>query len=76
MDNTVDMLFSLIEITIFFSGKSELIVNSSIPIEGVRPLLVDDLDVDKEGNIYWSDASSVSPLSNSVIDLLAGPSGR
>ena len=39
-------------------------------------MLPDDLDVDKDGNIYWSDASSVSHLADSMTEIMSDPSGR
>lgn len=60
----------------FLSGEKESLFDIKQEIEGAVPMLPDDLDIDKDGNIYWSDASSVSQLSDSMIEVLSDPSGR
>ena len=59
-----------------FSGKKEKIIDTSVEIEGAVPLIPDDLDIDEDGNIYWSDASSVGDLSDGMVEMLSDPSGR
>lgn len=66
----------LTEIYCFSSGEKESLFDIKQEIEGAVPMLPDDLDIDKDGNIYWSDASSVSHLTDSVIEVLSDPSGR
>lgn len=61
---------------LFLSGEKESLFDIKQEIEGAVPMLPDDLDIDKDGNIYWSDASSVSQLSDSMIEVLSDPSGR
>jgi len=46
------------------------------PIEGKLPKFPDDIDVGKDGSIYWSDASTNADIGNLVIELLGHPSGR
>ncbi|XP_076762389.1 adipocyte plasma membrane-associated protein Hemomucin [Xylocopa sonorina] len=51
------------------------IVNSSIPIDGKIPKIVNALDVAKNGDIYWSYSSSEFPLHKGTYVFLANPSG-
>jgi sugar lactone lactonase YvrE len=37
---------------------------------------IDDLDVDKDGIIYFSDASSRSNIHSLILEVLGGPTGR
>ncbi len=63
-------------ITCFPSGEKESLFDIKQEIDGAVALIPDDLDIDKEGNIYWSDASTVSCLSDAMIEVLSDPSGR
>jgi len=36
----------------------------------------DDLDVAKDGAIYWSDASTIADAPNLILEAMAGPTGR
>uniref|UniRef100_A0A0P4WRE4 Strictosidine synthase conserved region domain-containing protein n=1 Tax=Scylla olivacea TaxID=85551 RepID=A0A0P4WRE4_SCYOL len=58
------------------TGDKESLFNITEEIDGAAPMLPDDLDVDKDGNIYWSDASSVSHLCDSMTEMMSDPSGR
>ncbi|KAF2347835.1 Strictosidine synthase conserved region [Trinorchestia longiramus] len=58
------------------TGLKEQLVDAQIPINGKRPMLIDDLDEDSEGNIFFSDASTIAHLSEGTLELLAGPTGR
>lgn len=58
------------------SGDKESLFNVTEEIDGAAPMLPDDLDVDKDGNIYWSDASTVSHLCDSMTEMMSDPSGR
>ncbi|KAK7082339.1 hypothetical protein SK128_004053 [Halocaridina rubra] len=58
------------------TGEKERLVDTAVPIDGVLAKLPDDLDIDEEGNIYWSDASTVSDLSDGFIEMSSDPSGR
>lgn len=57
-------------------GKKKRLVNPKVPIEGTKPLLIDDLDCDDDGNIYWSDGSTNAPLKHGIIEFASDPSGR
>jgi sugar lactone lactonase YvrE len=57
-------------------GSVEQIVSMMKKIEGKKPMFPDDLDVAKDGTIYWSDASTSSNPRNLVEEALAGPTGR
>ena len=57
-------------------GKKERLLDPSLPIDGALPLLIDDLDEDAEGNIFWSDASTIGSLYEIMKEMLGGPSGR
>ncbi|XP_076055765.1 uncharacterized protein LOC143033951 isoform X2 [Oratosquilla oratoria] len=58
------------------TGEKELLVDPSKEIAGRVPRLIDDLDEDDEGNIYWSDASTISNLSDSLLEYLSDGTGR
>lgn len=58
------------------TGEKERLFDPTLAIEGAVAKIPDDLDIDEEGNIYWSDASSVSDLSDAFIEMLSDPSGR
>lgn len=59
-----------------FLGSVETLVNSTLPIDGKVPLIPNDLDIAKDGTIYWSDSSVNAHLQDSVIEFLGEPSGR
>ena len=58
------------------TGTKTRLLDPTVPINGVIPRLIDDLDEDTEGNIYWTDASTIGDLSEGLVEFLAGPSGR
>ncbi|KAG0694579.1 Adipocyte plasma membrane-associated protein [Chionoecetes opilio] len=58
------------------TGEKEALFDITEEIDGAVARLADDLDVDKHGNIYWSDASTVSSLCGSLVEVLSDPSGR
>nr|XP_027224967.1 adipocyte plasma membrane-associated protein-like [Penaeus vannamei]XP_027224968.1 adipocyte plasma membrane-associated protein-like [Penaeus vannamei]XP_027224969.1 adipocyte plasma membrane-associated protein-like [Penaeus vannamei]XP_027224971.1 adipocyte plasma membrane-associated protein-like [Penaeus vannamei]XP_027224972.1 adipocyte plasma membrane-associated protein-like [Penaeus vannamei] len=58
------------------TGEKERLFDPLEEIDGVAPKLLDDLDIDSEGNIYWSDASISADLSDGIIEMLSDPSGR
>ncbi|XP_068218150.1 adipocyte plasma membrane-associated protein-like [Palaemon carinicauda] len=58
------------------TGKKESLFDIKQEIDGAVPKIPDDLDIDEDGNIYWSDASSVVDLSNGIVEMLSDPSGR
>ncbi|KAK4312704.1 hypothetical protein Pmani_015889 [Petrolisthes manimaculis] len=58
------------------TGENESLFDISKEIEGEVALLTDDLDVDSDGYIYWSDASANANLDKALIELFASPSGR
>ena len=60
----------------FILGEKERLVDPAEAISGAAPRLIDDLDEDREGNIYWSDASALVTLEEGLIEGLAGGSGR
>lgn len=47
-----------------------------VPIEGKLIKFADDLDIGKDGTIYFSDASTNVDPSLMVLELLGAPSGR
>lgn len=59
-----------------YAGVTEVIVDMSEPIDGKRPLVPEDLDITKDGTIYWTDGSTVSPMGNFPVDGFIKPSGR
>ncbi|KAJ8664644.1 hypothetical protein QAD02_006306 [Eretmocerus hayati] len=58
------------------SQKFEIIEDSERPIEGKTPKLFNSLDIDSNGNIYWTDFSSDFSLKDIFFAMLADPSGR
>lgn len=60
----------------YISGEKERLFDPLEEIDGAPPKLLDDLDIDSEGNIYWSDASINADLSDGIIEMLSDPSGR
>lgn len=58
------------------SGAYERVVPMDVPIDGKLIKFADDLDIDKDGNIYFSDASTNVDPSLMVLELLGPPSGR
>lgn len=52
------------------------IVNSSVPINGKIPKLINALDIAKNGDIYWTDSSTDFYLHDGSYTFLANPSGR
>ncbi|KZC11288.1 PREDICTED: adipocyte plasma membrane-associated protein [Dufourea novaeangliae] len=52
------------------------IVNSSVPIDGKAPRIVNSLDIAKNGDIYWTDSSTEFSLHDGAYTFLANPSGR
>lgn len=45
-------------------------------VDGDLPGFPNDLDIDKSGNIYWSDSSTICGIDDLSLEALAGPSGR
>ncbi|KAK8750353.1 hypothetical protein OTU49_014787 [Cherax quadricarinatus] len=58
------------------TGEKEQLFDISQEIDGAVPKILDDIDVDAEGNIYWSDASTVCTLEDGLVEFLSDPSGR
>ncbi|CAK9822315.1 Adipocyte plasma membrane-associated protein Hemomucin [Anthophora retusa] len=52
------------------------IVNSSEPIDGKIPKVVNSLDIAKNGDIYWTDSSTDFRLHDGAYTFLANPTGR
>ncbi|KAG4075038.1 hypothetical protein HA402_014437 [Bradysia odoriphaga] len=58
------------------TGAYEQVVPMDIPIDGKLIKFADDLDIDKDGRIYFSDASTNVDPSLMILELLGPPSGR
>lgn len=58
------------------SGKYKKIIDTSKPIAGKVPLLVNSLDVTENGDIYWTVSSTDFSLYDGIYTALADPSGR
>ncbi|KAB7502672.1 Adipocyte plasma membrane-associated protein, partial [Armadillidium nasatum] len=58
------------------TGKKVRLVDPDVPIGGLKPKVIDDLDIDSDGNIYWSDASTQIYLEDGLVELISQPSGR
>lgn len=59
-----------------YTGTIETLTSIDEVIDGKKVMFPDDLDVDKEGNIYWSDGSTNGALHSSMIEFMGEPSGR
>ncbi|CAL8111724.1 unnamed protein product [Orchesella dallaii] len=57
-------------------GKVETLVSSNDTIDGKLPMNPNDLDIAKDGSIYWSDSSTHSYLQDAIDEFLGEPSGR
>lgn len=58
------------------TGAYERVVPMDTPIDGKLIKFADDLDIDKDGKIYFSDASTNVDPSLMILELLGSPSGR
>jgi len=58
------------------TGKVETLASIGGIIDGKKVMFPDDLDIDKEGNIYWSDVSANADMHSMVVEMLGEPSGR
>jgi len=52
------------------------LISSNDTIDGKLPMNPNDLDIAKDGGIYWSDSSTHSYLQDAVDEFLGEPSGR
>jgi len=57
-------------------GAVETLVSSNNTINGKKPMNPNDLDIAKDGTIYWSDSSTNVWLQDALIELMSEPSGR
>lgn len=58
------------------TGEKECLVSSDEVINGKPFRFPDDIDIDDEGNIYWSDASTIADFSDGLLEFLSDPTGR
>ncbi|CAL4122050.1 unnamed protein product, partial [Meganyctiphanes norvegica] len=58
------------------SGEKECLVSPDQDIENEPFKFANDLDIDSDGNIYWSDSSSIADLANGNVVVGADPTGR
>ncbi|KAK3858418.1 hypothetical protein Pcinc_035392 [Petrolisthes cinctipes] len=58
------------------TGEKEALFDINEEIEGEAAMLTDDLDEDRDGYIYWSDATAHAHLDKSLIEVFTSPSGR
>ncbi|OXA61030.1 Adipocyte plasma membrane-associated protein [Folsomia candida] len=58
------------------AGSVETLASCDVEIDGKRPLYPDDLDVGKDGSVYWSDASTVADVQNTLFEFLGSGTGR
>ncbi|CAL4156078.1 unnamed protein product, partial [Meganyctiphanes norvegica] len=58
------------------TGDKETLVGPNEPIDGKVWRLPNDLDIDNEGNIYWSDSSTVADFCNLLLAAISDPTGR
>ncbi|CAL4065313.1 unnamed protein product, partial [Meganyctiphanes norvegica] len=58
------------------TGEKECIVSPDDVIDGKPFQYPDDVEVDEEGNIYWSDLSTITDYAATVLEVLSDPTGR
>ncbi|XP_021947309.1 adipocyte plasma membrane-associated protein isoform X1 [Folsomia candida] len=58
------------------TGKVEMLVSTNDTIDGKQPRNPNDLDIGKDGTIYWSDSSTNVVLQDATIEFFGEPSGR
>lgn len=58
------------------TDKKQLLVSSTVPIEGRTPKIFNSVALDKQGNLFWTDSSSDFNLRDGVLSILVDPSGR
>jgi len=58
------------------TGEKECLVSPDDVIDGKPFRFPDDVDIDNEGNIYWSDASTIADFTEAPLLLLSDPTGR
>jgi len=58
------------------TGEYINIVNSSEPINGKAPLIPNSIDIAENGDLYWTDSSTIFQLNHITPLFLTNPSGR
>ncbi|KAG8233768.1 hypothetical protein J437_LFUL003839 [Ladona fulva] len=58
------------------TGEKIRLAKSHHYISGRRPSLPNDLDIAKDGTVYWSDASTNVKVEDVVLEFMSEPSGR
>lgn len=53
-----------------------MLVSTNDTIDGKQPRNPNDLDIGKDGTIYWSDSSTNVVLQDATIEFFGEPSGR
>jgi len=72
-----DAFLGIFKVDIHKGTAEKIIGIKSFNVNGKSiPSLPDDLDVDKNGMIYWSDASEIASLDIMTVEMLGQPSGR
>ncbi|XP_049776721.1 adipocyte plasma membrane-associated protein Hemomucin-like [Schistocerca cancellata] len=70
-----DTYYGLFKVNIE-TGLVTKLVSADIPINGKKPLLINSVDVARDGTVYWSHSSSDVTLQDGVYTLLGDGSGR
>lgn len=52
------------------------LVSMDVPIDGKKPMFPNGVDVAKDGNVYWTDSSTVAHSHDGLIEVLADGTGR
>ncbi|CAL4126171.1 unnamed protein product, partial [Meganyctiphanes norvegica] len=58
------------------TGEKECLVSPDDLIEGKPFKFPDDVDIDAENNIYWSDASTIADFTDGLLEFMSDPTGR
>ncbi|XP_071453857.1 adipocyte plasma membrane-associated protein Hemomucin-like [Hetaerina americana] len=58
------------------TGEKIRLAKSHEYISGQRSMLANDLDIAKDGTIYWSDASTKVKVEDVILEFMSEPSGR
>ncbi|XP_041969440.1 adipocyte plasma membrane-associated protein [Aricia agestis] len=58
------------------TDKKQLLVSPNVEINGKKPKLINDIALDSNGDLFWTDSSADFPLKDGSHTMLLDPSGR
>lgn len=71
----VDTYYGIFKVNVATKAYKN-IVNVTKPIDGVKPMLPNSVDVAINGDLYWTDSSLEFPLYHGLYSSLSNPTGR